>query len=567
MSKPSTSRTNLQTDTGRLPGTPNFVLPSPTVAGYSYLTCLKTRLAHFADSTMSRWFSLVALVVLNASAFAEPIQTAIDTLVDSKASGAKLSKPADDAELLRRAYLDFSGTIPSAEQARAFFADKSLDKRAKLIEQLLASPTYPKRMAEMFHVMLMERLGDYPEWSAYLKTCFEQNKHWDAMTREILRASSTDAKGASFFLSKRLENYGQNSVDYSALTRDIGRLFLGKNLQCAECHDHLFIKDYKQQDFKGIHAFVQNAYLADAKTAAVAERPTSGKLDYMSVFKKVPKQTGPSLPGGKEFEPPTLKKGEEYIIKPDPKTKTPGQLKFSPLAILAEELPKKDNSDFALNGANRIWFLLMGRGIVHPLDLHHKENAASHPELLVLLAKEFAAHDFDIKWLLKQIALSQAYQRSSEFPEGETKVSPESFRTAIEKRLSAEQLLAAMQQAMGVKAEAAILTKVNKAFANAPREPEDEINPSLKAALFLLNDPAVLAWLVPSNGNLVERLGKLTNDKIADELYLSVLTRLPASDERGLVESYLKKHAGQREKAIGRLAWSLLASAEFGVNH
>ena len=516
---------------------------------------------------MPRWFSLLVLIVLSSSAFAEPVPTAIDRLVAAKANGAKLSKPADDAEFLRRAYLDFAGTIPSVDQARAFFADKSPEKRAKLIDQLLASPAYSKRMADLFHVMLMERLGDFPEWSAYLKTCFEQNKHWDAMARDIFRASSTDAKGASFFLSKRLENYGQNPVDYSALTRDIGRLFLGKNLQCAECHDHLFIKDYKQQDFKGIHAFVQNAYLADAKTAAVAERPTTSKLEFMSVFKKVPKQTGPSLPGGKEFEPPPLKKGEEYIVKPDPKTKAPGQLKFSPLAILAEELPKKDNMDFARNGANRIWFLLMGRGIVHPLDLHHKENAASHPELLELLAKEFIAHDFDIKWLLKEIALSQAYQRSSEFPEGDSKVPPESFRTAIEKRLSAEQLLAAMQQAMGVKADPAILTKVNKAFANAPREPEDEVNPSLKAALFLLNDPAVLAWLVPAGGNLVERLGKLADDKIADELYLSVLTRLPASDERGLVEGYLKKNAGQRDKAIGRLAWSLLASAEFGVNH
>ncbi len=516
---------------------------------------------------MARFFSLVFLVLLASFSFAESVPTAIDRLIVAKVNGAKVSKPAEDDEFLRRAYLDFAGTIPSVEQARAFFTDKSPDKRAKLIDQLLASPAYPKRMADLFHVMLMERLGDFPEWSTYLKTCFEKNTHWDAMARDILRASSTDAKGASFFLSKRLENYGQNPVDYPALTRDIGRLFLGKNLQCAECHDHLFIKDYKQQDFKGIHAFVQNTYLVDAKTAAVAEKPTTTKLDYMSVFKKVPKQTGPSLPGGKEFEPPPLKKGEEYIVKPDPKTKIPGQLKFSPLAILAEELPKKDNTDFALNGGNRIWFLLMGRGIVHPLDLHHKENPASHPELLALLAKEFATHDFDIKWLFKEIALSQAYQRSSEFPSGETKVAPESFRTAIEKRLSAEQLLAAMQQAMGVKADAAVLTKVNKAFANAPREPEDEVNPSLKAALFLLNDPAVLAWHVPTGGNLVERLGKLTDDKIAEELYLSVLTRLPATDERGLIEGYLKKNVGEREKAIGRLAWSLLASAEFGVNH
>ena len=74
--------------------------------------------------------------------------------------------------------------------------------------------------------------------------------------------------------------------------------------------------------------------------------------------------------------------------------------------------------------ANRLWFLLLGRGLVHPLDLHHSDNPPSHPELLDLLAEEFAAHDFDIKWLLREIALSKTYQRSSVMPSGESKVPP-----------------------------------------------------------------------------------------------------------------------------------------------
>ena len=514
--------------------------------------------------------TLFLLAVLAAAGRAgEPLHVAIDRHVLDRARGHKPSPPADDSEFLRRAYLDFAGRIPGADQARSFLADQAPDKRVKLIDQLLAGPGYAKRMADLFHVMLMERLGDHADWSAYLKAAFEQNRAWDAMARDILTGDAGDlkAKGASFFLAKRLENYGQNPVDYPALTRDVGRLFLGKDLRCAQCHDHLFINEYKQKDFQGLFAFVQNAYLVDAKSATVGEKPTTGKLAFMSVFRKQPKETGPALPGGKEFDPPPVKKGDEYAVKPDPKSKSPGKPKFSPLTILAEELPRKENTDFARNAANRLWSLLMGRGLVHPLDLHHKDNPPSHPELLDLLAREFAAHDFDIKWLFREIALSQAYQRSSVLPEGADKVAPETFLTAIEKRLSAEQLIASMQQATGGKADAAVQAKFQKAFANAAREPEDEVSPSLKAALFVLNDPAVLAWLQPQPGNLVDRLTKMSDDKVADELYLSVLTRLPTAEERAQVDSYLKKNAMSRPTAVGRLAWALLASAEFGVNH
>ena len=105
-----------------------------------------------------------------------------------------------------------------------------------------------------------------------------------------------------------------------------------------------------------------------------------------------------------------------------------------------------------------------------------------------------------------------------------------------------------------------------KAFANSEREPEEEFAPSLKAALFVCNDDLVLSWLTPESG-LVGRLAKLEDGKVADELYLSVLTRRPTDDERAEVADYLKKHANRRPVALGHLAWALLASTEFCVNH
>ena len=517
---------------------------------------------------------------------AEPLSRQIDEKILAKAAGKPASSLTDDAEFLRRVYLDFAGRIPSVEQLRGFLADKLLDKRAKVIDHLLNGPDYPKRMTEIFHVMLMERLGDHAEWTKYLTTSFKDNKPWDKMAREMLRADAADEanRGAAFFLSKRLENYGQNPVDYPALTRDIGRLFLGKNLQCAQCHDHLFIDEYKQQHFQGLFAFVQNLQLGDAKLPSVAEKLTTGKVAFMSVFKKINRETGPSLPGGKEIEPPIFKKGEEYIVAPNLKTKTRGVPKFSTLAILSEQLPASDNKDFTRNIVNRIWFVAMGRGLVHPLDLNHKDNPASHPELLDLLASEFVAHKFDIKWLFRELALTQTYQRSSVLPKGVDTIAPESFLTAIEKRVSAEQLMESMLEAAGerdrylavkkadpnVKTEsiASLQAKFLKAFANPARDPEEEFNPSLKAALFILNDPTILDWLTPRPGNLIDRLSKIADDgKAAEEMYLSVLSRIPTDEEKSGVVKYLTKNSAKRVAALGQFAWALLASTEFSVNH
>jgi hypothetical protein len=503
---------------------------------------------------------------------AEPLHQRIDALIAAKAAGKPAPAPASDAEFLRRAYLDFAGRIPTVAATRAFLADKSPDKRARLIDQLLGGPDYAKRMAGVFHVMLMERLGDHPEWTKYLTAAFQDNRPWDRLARQILRADPADAanRGAAFFLAKRLENYGQNPVDYPALTRDLGRLFLGKNLQCAQCHDHIYIDEYKQAQFQGLFAFVQNVALFDAKLPAVAEKPVAGKVAFMSVFKKVNRETGPALPGGKEFDPPVFKKGEEFLKAPDPKAKTPGVPKFSTLALLAEQLPRPENADFNRNIVNRLWFVLMGRGLVHPLDMHHADNPPSHPELLDLLAAEFVAHKYDIKWLLRELALTETYQRSSELPKAGD-AGPELFLTAIEKKLSAEQLLENMLEAAGErqtpKSSAELLAKFQKAFANAPREPEEEFNPSLRAALFVLNDPAVLTLLSPRDGNLVDRLRKLEDAKVAEELYLSILTRPPTDAEAADVRKYLEKHAAKRPAALGQLVWALLASTEFGVNH
>jgi hypothetical protein len=530
-----------------------------------------------------RWKVLCcfALLALSTSVLAhaqeKPLHQRIDELIEA-AAGGEFAGQADDAEFLRRVYLDLAGRIPTRDEAVEFFGNTEADKRAKLIDKLLASDDHVRRMEQFLNVMLMERLGDHEDWRKFLRESVKENKHWDVFVREMLNPNSDDeaTRGSALFFSKRLENYGQNPVDVPALVRDVGRLLLGVDVQCAQCHDHLFIDEYKQEHYHGMFAYIsQMGRRTDVQFPAVIEKPLLKKVEFMSVFVQEPKTVGPKLPGLEEVSLPTFEKGQEYEVPPDPKAKTPGKVKFSALKAMSEQLPTPTNPLFKKNIANRLWWLMMGRGQVHPLDLMHKDNPASHPAVLDLMADELAAHEFDMRWLLKELALSKTYQRSTVASFAADEVPLQSYRVALEKTLLSEQLLQSILTATGMretvkddKQLTELQVKFDKAFALPAREPEVEHAPSVKAALFLLNDPTVIGWLKPQENNLAARLEKLTDaGAFAEELYLSILSRKPADEEKQAVADYLSKHADHRTEAIRTLAWSLLASNEFGINH
>jgi len=533
--------------------------------------------------TFSLCLSLLWSIGTSASA-QESMHVRIDQIVDA-AAGMPVAAVADDAEFVRRIYLDLIGRIPSIDEVRSFLNDTADSKRATLIDHLLASPDYSRRMRDVWNVQLMERAGEHEEWGKFLEQSFAANKPWDKLVREILNpnADDADSRGAAFFLTKRLENYGQQPVDLPGLTRDVGRLFLGIDLQCAQCHDHLFVEDYKQVDFQGLHTFVSHATIrADVKFPAIAEKVVDKKTEFMSVFVKEAKSTGPRLPFGSEVEIPVFAKGEEFATVPDRKVNFPGKPKFSPLAILAEQLPVASNQQFVRNIVNRLWHQMLGRGLVHPLDLHHRGNPASHPEVLDLLAQEFVAHQFDIKWLLRELALTRVYQRASALPDGlSVDPRPEQYVIAIEKPLSAEQLLSSLLQATG---EAARLQPTSDgkpnparedlrkrflaAFANPPRDPEGEFAPSVKGALFLSNDSKVLDLLAPRDGNLVKQLSSKTDTaELVQTLFIAVLTRPASYDETRTISDFISNGSVQRETLIGQAVWALISTTEFGVNH
>src|SRR5579883_89694 len=538
----------------------------------------------------SRLTAVVALLVLPRVVLsAEPFHVHIDKHITDGFGDAKpqAAPRAGDEEFCRRIYLDLTGTIPTVTELNEFLGDSTKDKREKLIDKLLASPGYARRMAWHFDVMLMERGRDAKvtraAWESYLQSAFADNKPYDAFVREMLSSDGSDPKtrpAAKFFLERGMEPH--------LLTKDIGRIFLGRNLQCAQCHNHPAIDDYKQADYYGIQAFVKRSFLfpnANVPTAVIAER-AEGDLNFMSVFDKTKKlyNAAPHMPGGKLIDEPKMEKGKEYKVKPTPNVKP--EPTHSRRALLAAAITSDENKAFARNAVNRLWAMMMGRGIIHPLDMDHGSNPPSHPELLDELTNEFVKHKYDIKWLLREIALSEAYQRSSETPAGLENPPNDRYLVAILKPLSPEQFAYAVMQATGhTDAERAALgAKGTEAQLDARLAPRlapfrsalshggtnataDTFSATLDQTLFLKYGNAVRGLLPPRAGNLADRLGKITNpDAIADELFAAVLSRPPTADERKDIADALK-NTSDRQKAINELVWALVASAEFRFNH
>lgn len=322
-----------------------------------------------------------------------------------------------DAEFLRRVSLDLTGMPPTSDQARAFLADTSADKRTQLVDRLLASPHYARHLAATLDLMLMERRANThvtaDEWQAWLLKSVQENKPWNVLVKEILQADGDDPAQrapARFMLDRGSEPH--------LLTRDIGRIFFGRDMQCAQCHDHPLVTDYLQSDYHGLLAFVAPGYAmirkeGEKQVTLNAEKAGTDQ-SFESVFVGVPHRTGPRMPGGAAIEEPVFLPGEEYEVAPADNVKPVP--KFSRRAKLAELATNGSNQAFNENIANRLWAHMFGRGLVHPLDMHHPDNPATNPELLKALAERFVAMNYDIRGFLREIALSETYQHSFDVP-------------------------------------------------------------------------------------------------------------------------------------------------------
>jgi hypothetical protein len=267
-------------------------------------------------------------------------------------------------------------------------------------------------------------------------------------------------------------------------------------MQCAQCHDHPLVTDYLQSDYHGLLAFVSPGYAVerqegDKKVTVQAER-AGGDLSFESVFVKgTVRRTGPRMPDGVAIDEPFFLPGDEYEVAPADNVKSVP--KFSRRQQLAEQATNGSNRAFNENIVNRLWAHMFGRGLVHPLDLHHADNPAIDPELLRELGQRFAAMNFDLRGFLRELALSETYQRPFDVPADPIAMAAEAAQQLAELEQQrpalaekAEQSADAYSQALEAwdQAEAATLTAASEldAARNAYAEAKKKRDEAAKAA-------------------------------------------------------------------------------------
>ena len=346
-----------------------------------------------------------------------PLHERIDTLIESEFAGP-LTPPASDADFLRRAHLDLTGLIPTADEARTFFADTAADKRARLVDRLLATPQHARHLATFFDLMLMERRPEkhvkVADWQQFLFAVCLTNKPYHHLAREILAADGADEAtrvAARFHLDREGEP--------SALVRDTGRIFFGMDLSCAQCHDHPRVADYLQRDYHGLFAFFNRTYLftRDSDKKAFLAEKAEGDVTFSSVFTKESGATRPRLPGGPQLTEPAFPRFAEYTVAPDAKDKNLRPVpKYNRRVELAKAATESNNRAFNRNIVNRLWGMMLGRPLVVPVDELNSANPAAYPALLDLLAAEFAADGYDTRAFLRELALTRVYGRSFDLP-------------------------------------------------------------------------------------------------------------------------------------------------------
>lgn len=505
-----------------------------------------------------------------------------------------------DDEFVRRLYLDVAGRIPTRTEWTNFRADTGLDKRQRLIDQLLASDEYAVHFANQWNAHLLGRTVFPPpaEWWNWLRGSIASNKSWQLMAREMLlaRPSTEGDRGASEFLIRRLSQ----AEPLDDVTRDVTRLFFGVDMQCARCHTHPEIPEWEPESYWGMAAFFSRSYLVDIDGRKhVAER-SRGDATYVVLETKEsrtaraqfmtgtcpPSQAAPSVepderiaarkashPDAKPGDP-LLDDPDEYVIAPAAKPVAPSQPKYSLRAELAQLAIEQDNPYFARSVVNRVWAWLMGRGLVEPLDQLHAANEPIHPELLQAITADFVAHHYDLRRLIRGIISSDAYQRASvHLYSIDKRGSADSYAQAPLKPLSPHQWATAILCALGqfeqVKTRAEFDAQHMETLGALAKRLDcgsELFQPDLPLALYLANNEQFAATIAA--GPLTKSLCDMADhDPLIRTAFEAIVSRSPDADEMAIVRSYLAARGDRREQACQGLVWSLITSSEFRFNH
>ncbi len=508
----------------------------------------------------------------------------IDRHIESNWSdqGVVPAERSSDAEFSRRAYLDLLGRIPKVAEVRRFLNDAHDDKRETLVDELMARPAFTARLAEVLRGVLMPRTRENPELyhlglslEDWLRPRIQQGLGYDKIIHELLTVPLGEQDPDGKLAGEVVEHFGAvawyqiNDVKPENIAAAASRQILGLKLECAQCHDHPF-DEWSQDQLWQTAAFFSRLNVRSTQSMGDSNRDgkaTNDKFVSLSV-------------------PHTNRIAEATFLNGEPLNAT----SLNPRVALADWMTAKDNPYFAHATANRIWEQWFGRGLVSPADDFRPDNPASHPKLLVALAAALVEHDFDLKFLIRSIMLSEAYQRTSSVSHP-SQLDPLQFARMQERPMTAEQLWSSLVAATGHHDPLPLTHRglagmdmnsqrvrflVSFLGESRPDLPQISILHSLK----LLHGDFLDKHTDGEQGPIVVAVSSLPfldQRQKVETLYLAALARLPTTEETSIAlehlqgdsirPSDLEESVTTTAEKLGDLLWALLNSPEFMLNH
>jgi len=568
----------------------------------------EAKVAKAKEETLPKWPDAPKLTLVTKSSDPQELSqltemvSTINKLNEAKWKENKIvpSRYADDFEFIRRASLDILGRIAKPEEIRAFLKDPKDKRRSMLINRLLDSDEYPRHWSNLWANWLLSRAGvfgrgTYHEYLAtWLEDQFGQNKPYTDIVKGLIAAkgenNDTEKGGAAanFILAHLGENVPpaqrgeEGQFQMVPITARITRIFLGTQVQCAQCHDHPFYSNIKQEHFWGVNAFLRQV-VREGQPPQMGRMMAFGKLtlkddenavkDPMVFYEK---RNGVILTAKAEFLP----SGEEKRGARLP-VEVSGVRRREKLADFVIDHPQ-----FPKAIVNRMWGVFFGRGFVNPIDDFNDQNQPSNPELLEELSARFKHYNYDFKKLIRWICNSNAYNLSCVANKTNDKPEQEAlFSRMIMKSMSPEQLFESLMVA--TKAEAAESKDGKKKLkdqwlgtliSNFGDDEGNEVNfnGTVVQALLMMNGKDINEAISRKDKGAVALAIKNRSEQAAiQELYLTALNRLPTAREVSVIVSQFRfrdprltmndyKNPNRRYED---LFWALLNSNEFLLNH
>jgi len=504
-------------------------------------------------------------------------QCKIDELVFGRLEqlGIQPANLCSDAVFVRRAFLDVIGTLPTAQEARAFLSDEDPNKRSVLIDRLLERREFADYWAMKWGDLLRVK-SEFPinlwpnavqAYHRWIRTCIRDNMPYDRFVREMLTAS-----GSNFRVPQVNFYRAVQSREPQALAQAVALTFMGVRAESwpKERWSNMAVF-FSQIGYKPTLEWKEEIVLFDPNH--VAQPPSAGKGSPPGAG--VPHDLSPAA---------VLPDGTSVRLAPDQ----------DPREVFADWLIRPENPWFARNIVNRVWSWFLGRGIVHEPDDIRPDNPPSNPELLAYLERELIAARYDLKHIYRLILNSKTYQLSS-IPRAEDPRGEANFAFYPVRRLEAEVLIDALCQITGTTeqysspipepftfvpedqrsialADASITSPFLETFGRPPRDTGLELErnnrPTAAQRLHLLNSSHIQRKIEQS-----PKLQALTQRRAnpregVNELYLTILSRFPTDEELKTVGAYFQAGAANRRIGAGAdLVWALVNSAEFLYRH